>query len=91
MKKLTSLHDRIAEQLDDVLNGKKVIAEWMTLGKKNAVFKDHGNGVDNYRPISCLPFMWKLSTGGVVSESTYNFLIKNNFLPEEQRGCRKGS
>ena len=34
MKKLTSLHDRIAEQLDDVLNGKKVIAEWMTPGKK---------------------------------------------------------
>ena len=92
MKKLTSLHDRIAEQLDDVLNGRKVIAEWMTLGKKkNVVFKDPGNGVDNYRPISCLPFMWNLSTGGVVSESVYNFLIKSNFLPEEQRGCRKGS
>ena len=59
--------------------------------KKNVVLKDPGNGVDNYRPISCLPFMWNLSTGGVVSESMYNFLIKNNFLPEEQRGCRKGS
>ena len=91
LKKLTSLHDRIAEQLDDVLNGRKVIAEWMTLGKKIVEFKDPGNGVDNYRPIPCLPFMWNLSTGGVVSESMYNFLIKNNFLPEEQRGCRKGS
>ena len=59
--------------------------------KKNVVFKDPGNGVDNYRPISCLPFMWNLSTGRVVSESVYNLLIKNNFLPEEQRGCRKGS
>ena len=49
MKKLTFLHDRIAEQLDDVLNGRKVIAEWMTLSKKkNVVFKDPGNGVDNY-------------------------------------------
>ena len=61
-------------------------------GQKNVVFKDPaGNGVDNYRPMSCLPFMWNLSTGGVVSESMHNFLIKNNFLAEEQRGCRKGS
>ena len=60
-------------------------------GQKNVVFKDPGNGVDNYRPTSCLPFMWILSTGGVVSESVYNFFIKSNFLPEEQRGCRKGS
>ena len=43
MKKLTSLHDRIAEQLDDVLNGRKVIAEWMTLGKKIVELKDPGN------------------------------------------------
>ena len=51
VEEVTSLHDRIAEQFDDVLNGRKVIAEWMTLGQKNVVFKDPGNGVDNYRPI----------------------------------------
>ena len=32
----------------------------------------------------------KLLTG-VVSESMYNFLDKNNLLPEEQKGCCKGS
>ena len=49
LKKLTSLHDRIAEQADDVLNGRKAIAEWMMLGKKNVVFKDPAKGyaVDN--------------------------------------------
>ena len=35
LKKLTSLNDQIAEQVDDVLNGRKAIAEWMMLGKKN--------------------------------------------------------
>ena len=62
-------------------------------GQKNVVFKDpaKGNAVDNYRPVSCLPFIWKLSTGGVVSESMYNFLVKYNLLPEEKMGCRKGS
>ena len=44
LKKLTSLHDRIAEQLDDVLNGRKVIAEWMTLGKKKMCLKTLGMG-----------------------------------------------
>ena len=70
-----------------------MIAEWMTLGKKIVEFKDPGNGVDNYRPIPCLPFMCNLSTGWVVSESTYNFLIKNNFsarrakeMPKRQLG-----
>ena len=92
LKKLTSLHGRIAEQLDDVLNGRKVVPEWMTLGKTILYLKDpaKGNVVDNYRPISCLPLMWKLLTG-VVSESMYNFLDKNNLLPEEQKGCREGS
>ena len=49
LKKLTSLHDRIAEQADDVLNGRKAIAEWMMLGKKIVVFKDPAKGyaVDN--------------------------------------------
>ena len=42
---------------DDVLNGRKVIAEWMTLGKKN-VFKGPGNGVDNYRPISFMSTLY---------------------------------
>ena len=44
LKKLTSLHDRIAEQLDDVLNGRKVIAEWMTLSKKKMCLKTLGMG-----------------------------------------------
>ena len=54
--------------------------------------KDHskGNAVDNYRPISCLPLMWKLLTG-VIAESIYEYLERNNILPEEQKGCRRKS
>ena len=89
-KLLTSLHDRIAEQLDHVLNGRRGSQSgwrWAT----NFVFKDpaKGNTVDNYRPVSCLPHMWKLSTA-VVPESMYNYLDKNKLLPEEQKVCRKG-
>ena len=49
-----------------------------------------GNAVDNYRPISCLPLMWKLITG-TISETMYKFLDENEILPVEQKGCRRRS
>ena len=56
----------------------------MTFGKTVLCQKDpsKGNAVDNYRPISCLPLMWKLMTG-TIAESIYNFLDVNDKLPVE--------
>lgn len=39
-----------------------------------------GVAVDNFRPISCLPLMWKLLTG-VIAEVMYKYL--DEILPEE--------
>ena len=52
--------------------------------------KDHskGNAVDNVRPVSCLPLMWKLMKG-VIAEAMYKHL--EGILPEEQTGCRRRS
>ena len=92
IKKLTSLHDRIASQMDDMINNRIPVPSWMTRGRTVLCQKDHSNGsaVDNYRPISCLPLMWKLLTG-VMAESMYEYLEKNSILPEEQKGCRRKS
>ena len=49
-----------------------------------------GNAVDTYRPISCLPLMWKPLTG-IIAESEYYFLEVNNVMPEEQKECRRNS
>ena len=64
----------------------------MTLSKTVLCQKDpsKGNTVDNYRPISCLPFVWSLMTG-TVPENFYNFLEVNDKLPVEQKGCKKKS
>ena len=64
----------------------------MTTGKNVLCQKDprKGNAVDNYRPISCLPMMWKLMTG-IISDSVYKFLDENEVLPEEQKGCKRNS
>ena len=44
----------------------------------------------NYRPMTCLPLMWKLLTG-MISEEIYGYLDERNLLPGEQKGCRKKS
>ena len=59
IKKLTSLHDRIASQMDDMINNRIPVPSWMTSGRTVLCQKDHSkrNAVENYRPISCLPLM----------------------------------
>ena len=43
-----------------------------------------------YRPITCLPVIWKMLTG-INSEEVYQYLDREDLLPEEQKGCRRGS
>ena len=49
-----------------------------------------GTQADNYRPITCLPIMWKLLTG-IMGEKLYQHLERNGMLADEQKGCRKRS
>ena len=68
------------------------LPEWMTHGRTVFCHMDpqKGNAADNYRPITCLPLMWKLLTG-VIAEEMYNYLEQEKILPEEQKGCKRGS
>ena len=52
--------------------------------------KEKGKAASNYRPITCLPLVWKLLTG-VIAEEVYGFLDTNLLLPEEQKVCRRKS
>ena len=58
----------------------------MALGKTVYCQKDpsKGNFVDDYRPILCLPLMWKLMTR-TIAESIYNFLNVSTKLPVKQK------
>ena len=62
----------------------------MTKGKTILIQKDleKGNAANNYRPIACLPPMWKLLTSALV-EKVYAHLSEKNVLPDEQKGYRK--
>ena len=90
-KKLKSLHGQLTHALQEcVANG--VVPEWLTKGRTVLIQKDKSKGkaVSNYRPIACLPLMWKLLTG-IFALKIYDHLHANNSLPFEQKGCRKQS
>ena len=91
LKGFTKLHPLIAAQLYECIS----ICEtpmWMTRGRACLILKDvtKGSDVTNFRPITCLPLMWKVLTD-IVSESLYHHLESKKLLPEEQKGCRKQS
>ena len=76
--------------MDDMINSRMDIPKWMTTGKTIFCQKDpgEGNATDNYRPILCLPFMWKLMIG-ITANSVYEYLQVYKLIPVEQKGCRR--
>ena len=52
--------------------------------------KEKGKAASNYRPITCLPLVWKLLTG-VIANVIYGFLDTNLLLPQELNGLRRKS
>jgi len=41
-----------------------------------------------FRPITCLPTIWKVLTS-ILAEELYAHLAKQNLIPFEQKGCAK--
>ena len=60
-KKLTALHRIMAQKLQI----------WMVKGRMVLIQKDRAKGTvaSNYRPIACLPIMWKLLTGMIAEKN----------------------
>ena len=91
LKNFSSLHERVRLQLKECLDS-GFVPSWLARGRTSLLQKDKskGNVASNYRPITCLPLMWKLLTG-VIADQIYAHLDQEKLLPEEQKGYRKGS
>ena len=48
------------------------------------------NQPNNYRPITCLPVIWKILTAQI-REDIYNSLISHRLFSEEEKGCHEGT
>ena len=85
LKNFSSLHERVRLQLKECLDS-GFVPSWLTRGKTSLLQKDKskGNVASNYRPITCLPLMWKLLTG-VIADQIYTHLDQEKLLPEEQK------
>ena len=90
-KKFTSIYDRQALEMNRCLQDAQV-PDWITKGKTTLIQKDpiKETAPNNYRPITCLPMMWKILTAQRRKEIYYSLTIHGLF-PDEQKGCRKGS
>ena len=91
LKSFSSLHDPVMLQLKECLDS-RFAPSWLTRGRTSLLQKDKSkdNVTSNYRPITCLPLMWKLLTG-VIADQRYAHLDQQKLLPEEQKGYREGS
>ena len=87
-KKFTSIHNRLALEMNRCLQDAQV-PEWMTKGKTTLIQKDPSKGTvpNNYRPITCLPMMWKILTAQIW-EKIYYSLTSRGLFPDEQKGSR---
>jgi hypothetical protein len=90
LKKLTSLHEPLAQLYQKSLE--EGCPTWMTEGRTVLLQKDKAKGIsaDNYRPITCLPTMWKLLSG-IISEEIQSHLTLSGLIPLEQKGCAANS
>ena len=69
---------------------KTEIPEWITKAKTNLIKKDtvKGAALTNYRPIMCLPMMWKILMAQIREKIYYSLISREIFL-DKQKGCRK--
>ena len=84
LKSFSSLHERVRLQLKECLDS-GFVPSWLTRGRTSLLQKDKskGNVASNYRPITCLPLMWKLLTG-VIAEQIYAHLDQEKLLTRTQ-------
>ena len=90
LKYFTILHCRITEQLNVVLES-GYAPPWMNQGRTILCVKDLslGSSVENVRPITYLPVLWKIFSG-ILSEKMYDHLETEELIPEEQKRMPKG-
>nr|XP_037873333.1 uncharacterized protein LOC119629884 [Bombyx mori] len=90
IKWIRSSHERLAAQFQQALEMGS-LPDFMTSGITYLIYKS-GNTSDpkNYRPITCLPTIYKLLTS-ILRIKIQNHIFNNNILSPNQNGCKAGS
>ncbi|XP_047478488.1 uncharacterized protein LOC125031649 [Penaeus chinensis] len=89
VKHFDAVHEQLARALSEVTRDPSILPDWFTTGVTFLLTKGKNTkDPKNYRPITCLPTMYKVLTA-LISERMYAHLLANDVLPTEQKGGRK--
>ena len=89
MKQLTILHPYYAKSFNRIIEGEEQTPDWLTKGTTHLIPKSEDTDQPNqYRPITCLPTVYKLLTG-IIADNMYNHLFNNNLISKQQSGCKR--
>ena len=86
LKQLTATHRHIAAIFNKLIEEDQ-IPEWL-----NFLIPTNENTENpkNYRPVTCLPTMYKLISS-VISRNMQKYVDDENLIQKEQKGCYRGS
>jgi hypothetical protein len=83
-------HEVLANLFQETLDDPSVLPRFVTVGVTYMLPKSGpASEPKNYRPITCLPTLFKILTS-VISSKLYAHLTENTILAPEQVGCHKG-
>jgi len=85
-KQLTATHQHIAALFNTLIQDDQ-IPEWLRAGVTFLIPKN-GNTENpkNYRPVTCLPTIYKLITS-IITRCMQKYMDDENLMPKEQKGC----
>ncbi|XP_044766299.1 uncharacterized protein LOC123322418 [Coccinella septempunctata] len=88
-KYFDSTHNHLAKLFQEALKNPSIIPESCTLGITHMLPKGTNNeDPKNYRPITCLPTIYKILTG-ILTQKLWRHVGRYNIMAREQNGCRK--
>ena len=83
---LPNLHNKLAEVSNNIIIDPTSCPEWLTTGRTTLISKKPPTqNPSNYRPVTCLPIMYKIISSIVTSRLTHH-ITANNLIPTEQKG-----
>ena len=85
-KKLSCVHTTMATTIDNIMRNPETCPTWLTTGRTTLVAKKkETQNPSNYRPITCLPIIYKIQTSIVTSRMNHH-ITANNIIPAQQKG-----
>jgi len=86
LKQLTATHKHIAALFNKLVEEDQIPKQLTFIIPKNG----NTENPKNYRPVTCLPTIYKLMTS-IIRRRMQKYMDDENLMPKEQKGCCSGS